>query len=100
MSAGQQVNTKITEIRMAWDIGTRTSQSEAVLRVVTPNPNPDRTAASLAGPSDDLQLAGSNVVVCGGLFTIAMPSYWYMRQYMHQKDVACNLPMPEPTPSS
>jgi hypothetical protein len=56
--------------------------------------------AQLRGPSDDLQLAGSNVVVCGGLFTVAMPSCWYMHQYMHQKDVARNLPMPEPTPSS
>ena len=56
--------------------------------------------AWLWGPINDLQFVGSNVVVCGGLFTIVMPSYWYMHQYMDQKDVARNLPLPEPTPSS
>ena len=28
------------------------------------------------GPSNDLQFAGSNDAVFGGLFTVAVPSYW------------------------
>ena len=31
--------------------------------------------ARLRGPSDDLRFAGSNERLCGGLFTVATPSY-------------------------